>query len=112
MEAETEKEDSETMDPMFEHLVCQWRRDVEEFDAQVLVFTSAEIHPSQSSKQQHIINSSRECPISLISHLSRRSNHLSMVEVEDDDGLETPESVLPLPSTACEVVIPSFEYRP
>ncbi len=56
-----------------------------------------------------------------------------MVEVEDDDGLETPESVLPLPaleefssrschhqrhgeigrpSTACEVVIPSFEYRP
>ncbi len=40
MEAETEKEDSETMDPMFEHLVCQWRRDVEEFDAQVLVFTA------------------------------------------------------------------------
>ncbi len=36
MEAETEKKDNETTDPMLEQLVCQWRKDVEEFDAQVL----------------------------------------------------------------------------
>ncbi len=40
MDAETEKKDSETTDPMLEQLMCQWRKDVEEFDAQVLVFTA------------------------------------------------------------------------
>ncbi len=93
---------------------------------------SAEIRPGQCTKQHHIVTSSRECPISPTRHLFRRSKHLPMMEIEDDDEFETPESVLPLPTlgefrsrkqlqrrgeiggppATCEVVILSDEYQP
>ncbi len=38
MEVETEKRyGGETMNPMLKRLACQWRKDIEEFDAQVLL---------------------------------------------------------------------------